>query len=420
MKMEFAAHVGWDWADKEHELSVSSGGRPARKEIVGGSANAIHEWAAAQLKRYDGAPIAVCIESSRGTAVHALMCYPHIVLHPVNPKSASLLREALFPSQKKDDPVDADVLRQFVEKHRDRLHPLNPGDAATRKLGLLSEHRKKIVNGITQVTNRLRSNLKDYYPQALELIGDLDTQLACDFLEQWPTLQQLKRARPTTIETFFRRHNSRSAERIAERLAIISSARVLTDDRALVEGGSIKTACDVLELRGKLAARAQIDKAIGDEYPEHPDYALINSFPGVGPVIGPRLIGLLGLDRDRFTSAKQLQQFTGIAPITRQSGGRKGAKSVHRRLARPKFPHQTIVEWAGLSIPHSPWAMAYYEQLIARGLRHYAALRALGYKWLRILFQCWATATPYSEQRHIAELARRGSPVAAAIKAKLT
>lgn len=412
--MEFASFVGWDWADKEHQLTTRDADQEllVRKALAGG-ANAIHHWATGTLKEYGGKPVAVCIEGSRGAVMHALMGYPHIVLYPVNPKSASLLREALYPSGKKDDPIDADVLQLFVDKHREKLRPFEPEDAVTRKLALLSEQRKKITNDITRSTNRLKANLKGYYPQALELLEDLDTPLACDFLEKWPTLQRLKRSKPATIVSFYRRHNSRSAELINKRLEVIRVSVALTDDEALVEGGEIRTLSSLMSLRGLLDARKYLDGHIQKIYESHVEHALIDSFPGAGPVMGARLIGLLGSNRERIVSAEHLQLVTGIAPVTRASGGRHGTKSVHRRLQRSKYLHQTIVEWASCSIPHSEWARACYDQLRARGKGRYSALRILGYKWLRILFRCWSTSTPYSEQHHIAELQRRGSPLAA-------
>ncbi|MCA1704455.1 MAG: IS110 family transposase, partial [Actinobacteria bacterium] len=416
--MEFAAFVGWDWADNEHQLSVRTAGQSQIvKTIVAGGANAIHEWAAAQLKAYEGARIAVCIEGSRGAAIHALMCYPNIVLFPVNPKSASSLRDALFPSGKKDDPVDSDVLRLLVDKHREHLRAFEPDDVMTRKLAILSEQRKKVSNDITRTTNRLLANLKGYYPQAADLVGDLDSTLACEFLDKWPTLQSLKRSRAATIAAFYRQHHCRSAERIQERLELIRTAMALTDDEALVDGGAIRTLSSVMALRGLLGARKLLDDEIAKTYKSHPEHDLIDSFPGAGPIMGARLVALLGSNRERFTSAEELQLLTGVAPVTRQSGGRKnGTQSVHRRLQRSKFLHQTIVEWASYTIAHSEWARACYDRLRARGASRFSALRVLGYKWLRILFRCWSPSRLYSEQHHIAELRRRGSSLAAALQ----
>jgi hypothetical protein len=129
------------------------------------------------------------------------------------------------------------------------------------------------------------------------------------------------------------------------------------------------------------------------------------------------VIAVLGSDRTRLTDATQLQLLTGIAPVTVRSGGTHGTVTVHRRLKRSKFLHQTIVEWAGCSVAYSAWAHAFYQQQLQAGHGRYAALRALGYKWLRILFKCWKTNTRYDEATHIDALRRRGSPIVATLAA---
>ena len=125
-------------------------------------------------------------------------------------------------------------------------------------------------------------------------------------------------------------------------------------------------------------------------------------------VIAPRLLVAFGAQRDRYASASELQQYAGIAPVTERSGN---TCWVHWRLQCPKFLRQTFVEWAGESIRHSFWARAYYAQQRAKGSTHQAATRALAFKWIRILYRCWQTNTPYDESTYLNALARRGSPL---------
>jgi transposase len=106
----------------------------------------------------------------------------------------------------------------------------------------------------------------------------------------------------------------------------------------------------------------------------------------VGPTFAPRLLVALGEQRSRYASPAQIQQYAGIAPVTERSGNKSW---VHWRWQCPKFLRQTFVEWAALSIPHCYWAKAYYEQQRARGASHQAAVRALAFKWIRIVFRCW-------------------------------
>lgn len=415
---ELAAVVGWDWANREHELSLREPGsdQVERRKLVH-TPEALHGWAIEMLQRYGGRPVGVCIETSRGAVIWALMGYGHIVLYPVNPKSAASFREALYPSGKKDDPVDADVMALMLLRHQDKLRCFEPADPQTRSLAILSEHRRKLVQALVGATNRLGSVLKGYFPQALELVGELDTRLACDFLERWPALSSLKRVRATTLRSFYTSHGSRSGELIDARIALLQGAVPLTNDEALVHSGMVQARTLVRIIRALLDSIAEVERALEQLYRTHPEHDLIDSFPGAGPVMGSRLTGLLGSDRTRFEEPEELQRLTGVAPITWRTGGRNGTVIVHRRVKRPKFLHQTIIEWAGHSIRYSAWARAHYESQIAAGKGHYAALRSLGYKWMRILFRCWKTKTHYSETRHQDSLRRRGSPLVARLAA---
>lgn len=409
----YAAYVGWDWADQEHVLELREAGSESSETMrVAGRPEALHEWAAGMRRRYAGGRIAVGVETSRGAVIWALMAYEHIVLYPINPKGASQFRESLYPSGKKDDPVDATILREMVEKHHQKLRPFEPADPATRSLAMLSEHRRRLVGQMVRLVQQLGSNLKTYFPQALELAGDLDTAMACDFLERWPSLSRLQRSREQTVRKFYQQHRCRSEKRIEERLDVMRNAVALTDDLAVVECGEIRTLSIVPLIRAQLQAIAMVDRELSVRYAQHAECELVDSFPGVGPVFGPRLIGILGSDRSRFDSAVELQRFTGIAPITSRSGGRDGTVSVHRRLKRSKFVQQTIIEWAGSAVRQCPWAAAFYQHQLERGKRRYVILRALGYKLLRVLFHCWKNSIPYNESRHQETLRKRRSPLA--------
>ncbi len=155
------------------------------------------------------------------------------------------------------------------------------------------------------------------------------------------------------------------------------------------------------QLSALLPALVEIDQAIAQLFAQHPDQPLWDSFPGAGEVLAPRLLAAFGADRQRYQKAAEVQQFSGIAPVTERSG-----KSgwVHWRLACPKFLRQTFHEFAAHSRRWSPWAQAYYEQQREKGAEHHAALRALAFKWIRIFYRCWQDRTPYDEQRYLQAL----------------
>jgi hypothetical protein len=125
-------------------------------------------------------------------------------------------------------------------------------------------------------------------------------------------------------------------------------------------------------------------------------------------MLAPRLLAAFGSQRDRYRNADELQTYSGIAPVTERSGKRKW---VHFRWACPKFLRQSFHEWAGHSIAQSVWARAYYQQQRGRGSDHHAAVRALAFKWIRILFRCWKDRVAYDENKYLAALAKRGSPL---------
>jgi hypothetical protein len=168
-------------------------------------------------------------------------------------------------------------------------------------------------------------------------------------------------------------------------------------------------------LRGLIVGIESFDRQIAASYDQHPDKEVFSSLPGAGPVLAPRLLAAFGADRERYQSAGEIQCFSGIAPVIKRSGK---TKFVHRRLACPKFVRQSFHEYAKSSIPWSRWARAYYDQQRHRGNKHHEAIRALAYKWTRIIYRCWQDREPYDEAVYIARLELRGSPLAQLIPAE--
>jgi len=154
---------------------------------------------------------------------------------------------------------------------------------------------------------------------------------------------------------------------------------------------------------------AELDRQIEQAVAAHPDFAIFDSFPGAGPALAPRLLAAFGSRRDRYGTAAEMQQFSGIAPVLERSGK---SHWVHFRRACPKFVRQTFHEWATHSIAFCGWARAYYEQQRQRGKNHHAAVRSLAFKWIRIAFRCWKDGVHYDDSRYLESLRRRGSPLA--------
>jgi len=236
----------------------------------------------------------------------------------------------------------------------------------------------------------------------------------CDFLSRWPTLKQAKHARKATLEAFFREHNVRYPHIIEERLQAIKTATPLTEDLAVITPHRLLVQALVEQLRVSLEAIERFDAETTTLAQTLPDYSLFRALPGAGATLAPRLLAAFGEQRERYQSAAELQKYTGIAPVTERSGKKQW---VHWRLQCPKFLRQTFVEWAGETIPRSFWAAAYYRQQRDRGCSHQAALRALAFKWIRILYRCSQDRTPYDESTYLNALKRRGSPLLNSIAA---
>jgi transposase len=406
---EFAAFIGIDWADAKHDVCLQAVGSDTREfSRLAHTPEAIDAWAQALQQRFAGHPVAVCLELNKGPLVYALRQYAFLILFPVNPVTLAKYREAFTPSHAKDDPTDAELQLELLRKHRDKLKPLKPQSPAMRALEQLVEHRRRLVGDKVRLTNRLTSALKNYFPHVLQWFHDKDTTIFCDFLTQWPTLKAAQLARRSTLERFFRAHHVRYADVIDQRIQAIKSATPLTTDEGIIAPTALLVQALVSQLRVTLQAIDAFDHAIAQHAQSHPDFPVFDSLPGAGAVFAPRLLAAFGEQRDRYTSADELQKYAGIAPVTERSGNKSWG---HWRLQCPTFLRQTFVEWAAESIRPSFWARAYYEQLRNKGTSHQAAVRALAFKWIRILFRCWQNRTPYDESVYLNALQRRGSPL---------
>lgn len=409
MEREWAAFVAIDWADQKHFWRLAPAG-PGPQEYgeIRNTPEAVDVWATELNLRFGGGPIAVCLEQSRGPLVYQLAKYPHLVLFPVHAATAAKYRETFCPSGAKGDPSDTASLLDLLLRHRERLRALQPDTIQTRLLLSLVEGRRMLVDEKTRQKNRLTACLKMYFPQILKWFDEVDSLLVGDLLKRWSSLVELKRAHPGTLRSFFHQHNCRSEERIQERIASIQISMPATEDEAIVEGESFKMRA-LVRLLAELRSQIEVyDQRIAQLVAEHPERSLFASLPGAGDVLIPRLIVAFGTCRDRYQSAYQLQCLSGIAPVTESSGKNRW---VHFRWACAKFLRSTFHEYAAHSIRSSGWARAYYQAQRRNHKSHHAIIRALAYKWIRIIFRCWKDGQPYDEQTYLKSLKRTGSPV---------
>src|SRR5467141_3274972 len=279
----FAAFVGLDWADTKHDVCLQAAGTEHREFLsLEHSPEEINAWVQTLRTRFNGQPVAVCLELNKGPIVSALRNYDFLVLFPVNPLTVAKYREAFTPSRAKDDPTDAELQLELLLKHRDKLTPLSPQSPTMRALAQLVEHRRRLVGDKVRLTNRLTSALKNYFPHVLQWFQEKDTVLFCDFLSRWPTLKAVQLARRATFDGFFRAHHVRSADVIATRIQAIKSALARTTDEGVITPNVLLVHALVAQLRVTMQAIADFDRAIAQRAQDHPDFPLFEALPGAG------------------------------------------------------------------------------------------------------------------------------------------
>jgi transposase len=399
----WAGFIGLDWGSQKHAWILEPAGRGKREQgVVDNTPEAIAVWVAELHHRFAGQPVAVALEQKRGSVVNLLLPYAHLVLFPVPASMSASYRKTFVPSGAKDDPSDASWILDLLLRHRDRLRRLEPDDANTRLLLMLVEDRRQLVDDKTRLKLRLQDCLQQYFPQLVSWF-DVDTPLVAALLQRWPDLQHLQRCHDGTLRTFFRQHHCH-ADLTEERIGAIRAAVPATNDPAVLEAGSTKARHLTVSIATLREQITQLERRRDELVASHPDSPLFASFPGAGRSTVPRLIAAFGTNRERYQSAFEVECDSGIAPVHIRSGK---IDRVSIRRACQDFTRQTFHEFAGQTIPQCAWAKAFYRAHCQKPEQHHAAVRALAFKWIRILFRCWKDRKPYDEQLYLASLRRR-------------
>ena len=406
---EFAALIGLDWGDAKHTIAMlPKGATLIEDSVLEHRPETVHAWLDELAVRFQGQPVAVAVEASKGAIVAALLEHAWIVIYPIHPATSRRFSTAFTPSGAKDDQPDARVLLELIVHHRARLRAMAPHEPPTRQIGLLCEARRKLVDQRTMLGNQVTSLLKNYYPQALSLIADLVyAPISLAFLERWPELALLQKARLQTLRDFYYANQVRRPEAVEKRLELISQSRALTTDRVFCEIGVLQLRALVAQIRVLNAHLTKLEAALTAAFQAHPDATLFANLPGAGKAMAPRLCVLFGLDRQRWQNASEMQKYYGVAPVIEKSGKQR---FIHWRWSAPVFARQTLVEWAGLSVKACAWAKAYYLHQRNKQKSHSAILRSLAFKWLRILWRCWRERTVYDDARYLAQLRQKNVP----------
>jgi transposase len=406
----FAAYIGIDWADRKHDIALYDPKTQTwSHSVIQATPSAIADWVNQLRQQYGEAKVLVGLEQKRGPLLYALCQYDNLVLVPINPRTVANYRKAFQPSRAKSDPIDAKLIVELLQRHSDKLDIWQAGCPKHRELRQWVESRRMLVGEKVRLTNRITAALKSYYPQVLDWFDDKHTIAFCEFLEQFPNLEAAQATTPETLKQFFRSHHIIRKTTIQRRTQQIQEAGPpLTQDPAIIQPAQALVQGLVALLKVILQQLIAFETQIDQLFSSLPDAKLFQALPGAGPHLAPRLLAAFGEDRDRFNSAQSFMSYIGIAPVKEESGKKHW---VHWRWSCPIFLRQTFVEWVDHARMHSAWSQAFYQQQRRAGKSHQKAIRALAYKWGRILWRCWQDKTPYDEEKYVAALKRKKSPL---------
>lgn len=397
-------YIGVDWADTAHAVWVGDEtGTPVAARTVPQTPEGLREWGRWLYERQaEGIELWAAIEKPEGRLVEFLLDHG-VVVYPINPKALDRARDRFRMSRAKSDPFDAWVLAEFLRTDQAHLQPVRPNSEAVQELKLLTRDYQRLVRQQTRLLNQLTATLKEYYPRPLELFESLTTPLAHDFLQAYPTPHALSALTHTQWEQFAHAHHLQKTRTVAlwERLQppqLPVPAHVVRAKARLVRAL-------VAQLGATVRAVEEYREAVEDFFATLPAADWARTLPGgkSGALI-PTLWAELGDAPGRWQSFPHLQGQAGMVPVTQRSGK---SQVVRFRYACNTQLRYTVTWLAFLSLQQSEWAYAYYKRQRGRGHTHQRALRALGAKWLKIIYVMWQHRVPYSEDHHLATMARQ-------------
>jgi transposase len=392
--------VGDDWAEDHHDVElmdrsgrVLASGRLG--EGVAGMAG-LHAMIGEQLgDDADEAVVRVGIETDRGLWVTALVMAGYVV-YGVNPLQVSRYRDRHGVSGAKSDKADAHTLADMVRTDAHQLRPVAAGSPAGQAVKVVARGHKTLIWERGRQVQRLRHHLRDYFPAALAGFGELglDSADVLELLARAPDPASAAKLTTAQIDAALRRARRRNR---ADKAAAIKAAlrgEQLTAPPAVTAASAAVTRSLIALITTLNQQVTALEGQVGEHFRAHPDAEIILSQPGLGLILGARVLAEFGDDPHRYATAKARKNYAATSPITRQSGKRKTvmARHVHNDRLRDALDAQAF---SALTV--SPGARGYYHDLRGRGTGHRAALRQLANKLVGILHGCLKTRTLYDE-----------------------
>jgi Transposase/Transposase IS116/IS110/IS902 family len=394
--------MGDDWAEAHHDIEIEdeAGRLLVRKRLPEGLAGVtlLHELIAEHLDP-SGEPdqVLVGIETDRGPWVQALLATGYLV-YAINPLQVARYRERHSTSGAKSDPGDAHLLAEIVRLDRAH-HRRIAGDSeiAEHVKVAARAHQTMIWSRVRQV-NTLRSLLREYYPAALAVFGtDLASPDALAVLAAAPTPELGRRLSQARIETLLRKAGrQRNIAATAARIKTALGSDQLTARPGVVPAYAASASALVAVLTTMVTQTEVLAGQVEQGFGRHPDVEIYRSQPGLGVILGARVLAEFGDDSDRYADAKARKNYSGMSPITRASGTKR---VVLARYARNRRLGDALFRQAYSALRASPGARACYDRQRARGASHHQALRTLANRLVGILHGCLSHHTLYDENR---------------------
>jgi transposase len=398
-------YLGVDWGDRVHQLyGGDENGTKVIEMKLQESPEGLAElgrWL--DQSRAQDVEVWAAIEKPHGRIVDFLLDHG-VVVYPVNPKVLDRARDRFRMSQSKSDPFDAWVLSEFLRTDHAHLRPLAPNSEQAQELKMLTRDQQRMVRHKTRLLNQLKITLKEYYPRAVDVFTDLESRVAVDFLKQYSTPTALSKLSRKQWSRFAQQHPHLGQARSTKLWEELKKPQLMVPDHVVrAKAQLLEVLLDQLE--ASLRAVEKYSDKVERFFASTPAARLVEKLPGgKSGTLLPALWAELGDAPDRWQSFKHLQAEAGAVPVTRSSGK---SHIVEFRFACNKPLRYALYWFAFISINRSEWAKAFYRDQRARGHSHPQALRALGAKWLKIIFVMWRDHKPYDETHHLANIARQ-------------
>ncbi|OBA74248.1 transposase [Mycobacterium sp. 1554424.7] len=402
--------VGDDWAEDHHDMHVmdEAGNRLATRRLPEGlgGVRQFHELIAEHAEEPD--QVVIGIETDRGLWVGALAAAGYQVF-AINPLAVARYRDRHHVSGAKSDASDAKLLADLVRTDRHNHRPIAGDSAEVEAIKVLARTHQSLIWTRNRQTNTLRSALREYYPAALEAFEDLAHGDALGVLDRAPTPEQGARLSLANLQSALKRGGrQRNIAARARQIQAALRAEQLGAPSAVTAAFAATTRASVGIITELNRQISQLETALSEHFETHPGADIYLSLPGLGVVLGARVLGEFGDDPNRFTDAKSRKNYAGTSPLTVASGKKRAVLARHVRNRRL---YDAIDQWAFCALSVSLGARHFYDQHRAAGDTHHQALRALGNRLVGILHGCLRHHSPYDE--HTAWAHRSLTPAAA-------